>query len=86
MRDAQSGQAVGDPISVVGPYDGTVAEGMLVSADGGEFIVSVHAPNDSYGSADLNPDFRVVPTASEGETVQASHSFLSLGTVFLEWL
>ncbi|MGW7360851.1 hypothetical protein ACWGI0_30570 [Streptomyces sp. NPDC054802] len=86
VRDARSGQAVGDPIGVVGPRGGTVAEGMLVSADGGEFIVSVHVPNDPYGSADLSPDFRAVPTTSDGETVHVSHDFLHLGTVFLEWL
>ncbi|MDX3077495.1 hypothetical protein [Streptomyces sp. MI02-7b] len=86
VRDARSGQAVGDPISVVDPHDATVAEGMLVSADGGEFIVSVHAPNEPYGSADLSPDFRVVPTTSEGEVTRAAHPFLDVGTVFLEWL
>ncbi|WP_327319156.1 hypothetical protein [Streptomyces sp. NBC_01235] len=86
VRDAGSGRAEGDSISVVSPQDGAVAEGMLVSPDGGEFIVTVHVPNDPYGAADFTPDFRVVPMASGGKAVPVSQDLLGLGTVFLAWL
>lgn len=83
VMDAHSGRAVGDPVGVVGPYDGTVAEGALVSADGKKFIASVHLPNDPYW---LGDDFRVVPTTAGGETVQIPSDHLWAHTVFLEWL
>ncbi|MFC9607503.1 hypothetical protein ACFTTN_29125 [Streptomyces niveus] len=87
VRDARSGQPVGDPIDVVGPYDGEFAQGMLVSPDGGEFIVSVEivggVPDESWGP---EADFRVVSTTPGGKPVPVSHSHLSFGTVFIEWL
>ncbi|MFP8905835.1 hypothetical protein [Streptomyces atacamensis] len=85
--DARTGRAEGARIDVVDAKDGDVAEGMLVSADGKRFIVSVHPPNDRYGENLLfhKPDFRVVPTAGGGEATSISHDFLNSGTVFLEW-
>ncbi|MFE0186581.1 hypothetical protein [Streptomyces sp. NPDC058989] len=85
--DARTGRASGAPISVVGPYDGTVAEGMLVSADGKKSIVSVHQPNGRKreGAEYEGPDFRVVPTTSGGSTNHISSNLLSMETMFLEW-
>ncbi|MDQ1007227.1 hypothetical protein QFZ82_001712 [Streptomyces sp. V4I23] len=84
--DARTGRAAGAPIDVVGPRDGTVAEGMLVSADGEKFIVSVHRPNDPYGEPGGSADFRAVPTTAGEEATSISHDFLTTGTVFLDWL
>ncbi|MDT0468633.1 hypothetical protein [Streptomyces gibsoniae] len=87
--DARTGRAVGAPISVVGPQDGMVAEGMLVSADGKRFIVSVHLPNAQQNDGDYvyeDPDFRVVPTTPGGSTTHISNAFLDRRTAFLSWL
>jgi hypothetical protein len=86
VMDARSGRAVGAPVGVVGPDDGTVAEGELVSADGKKFIVSVHLPDDRYGEPGQSADFRVVPTTPGGETIQISNDRLGTDTLFLEWL
>lgn len=83
--DARSGRPAGAPISVVGPGDGTAAEGMLVSPDGKNFIASVHLPNDPYGQPGESPDVRVVPTAPGGKAVTVTNDSLSTDTVFLEW-
>ncbi|WP_239567574.1 hypothetical protein [Streptomyces sp. G44] len=85
--NARTGRAVGGPINVVGPKDGTVAEGMLVSPDGTKFIVSVHQPNaerdPDYGYH--TPDFRVVPTARGGTASGLADAELDELTVFLSW-
>ncbi|MER7109483.1 hypothetical protein [Streptomyces sp. NPDC000229] len=85
--DAHTGRAAGTPISVVGPQDGTVAEGTLVSPDGTKFIVSVHQPN-----AEQDPDygyhapaFRVVPTTRGGTATDLADKELDSHTVFLSW-
>ncbi|MFD6189914.1 hypothetical protein [Streptomyces sp. NPDC060275] len=88
VMDARTGRASGAPISVVGPHDGRVAEGMLVSPDGKRFLVAVHEPNarrsdDAY--AYRKPDFRVVPTAGRGETTGVVNDLLDTYTVFLSW-
>ncbi|MET9686036.1 hypothetical protein [Streptomyces coeruleorubidus] len=83
--DARTGRAEGAAIAVVRPTDGVVAEGMLVSADGKRFIVSVHPPNDRYGERGGQADFRVVTTSREGGGTRVSHGSLSHGSVFLEW-
>jgi hypothetical protein len=92
VRDARSGRAVGAPVGVVGPYDGTIAEGTLVSADGTKFIAFVHFPNDPYReqlpdeyALPRQPDFRVVPTTTGREMIRISNDRLSVDTVFLEW-
>jgi hypothetical protein len=59
---------------------------MVVSPDGGEFIVTLHVPDDAYGAEGFAPDFGVVSTASGGKAVPVSQNLLSLGTVFLAWL
>ncbi|MBB5480429.1 hypothetical protein [Micromonospora parathelypteridis] len=86
VADAHSGDPVGAAIEVVGANDGTVAEGMVVSADGKHFIAAVHIPNDPYGDPLQPPDLRVVPTNPGGETVPISNDSLSADTVFLAWL
>ncbi|MFG1871104.1 hypothetical protein [Micromonospora arborensis] len=86
VADATSGEPVGAPIEVVGADDGTVAEGMVVSADGKHFIVSVHVPNDPYGDPLQPPDLRVVPTKPGGEMTPISNGSLSADTAFLAWL
>ncbi|MCX4400025.1 hypothetical protein OG887_44050 (plasmid) [Streptomyces sp. NBC_00053] len=85
--DARTGRAAGAPISVVGPQDGTVAEGMLVSPDGTKFIVSVHRP-DAERDPDYGyhaPDLRVVPTTRGGTATDLADEELDLHTVFLSW-
>ncbi|MER5402250.1 hypothetical protein [Streptomyces sp. NPDC002599] len=85
--NARTGRAAGAPISVVGPQDGTVAEGMLVSPDGTKFIVSVHQPNaeqdPDYGYN--APDFRVVPATRGGTATDLADAELDVHTVFLSW-
>lgn len=85
--DARTGRAAGAPISVVGPQDGTVAEGMLVSPDGTKFIVSVRRPNaeqdPDYGYQ--APDFRVVPATAGGTATDLANDELDVHTVFLSW-
>ncbi|MFF4865584.1 hypothetical protein ACWCRF_28675 [Streptomyces sp. NPDC002405] len=86
--DARTGRAVGAPISAVGPQEGMVAEGMLVSADGKRFIVSVHPPNSRQSDYDYeyhDPDFRVVPTTPGGATTGIVSNLLDTHTVFLRW-
>lgn len=83
--DTRSGRAVGGAVDVVGPNDGMAAEGMLVSPDGTQFVVSVHLPNDPYALFIQGPDLRVVPTTPGGETARLSHNRLSVNTFFLEW-
>ncbi|MFC8709373.1 hypothetical protein ACFUCQ_05450 [Streptomyces sp. NPDC057197] len=87
--DARSGRAVGAPVQVVGPEDGTVAEGMLVSADGKSFIVSVQLPNARRNDGDYvyeDPDFRVVAITSAGATTRpVPSSSLDRRTAFLSW-
>ncbi|MBM7493809.1 hypothetical protein JOD64_005031 [Micromonospora luteifusca] len=85
VADAHSGDPVGAAIEVVGANDGTVAEGMLVSADGKHFIVAVHIPNDPYGEPGQLPDLRVVPTSPGGESIPIANDSLSVDTVFLAW-
>ncbi len=85
--NARTGRAAGAPIGVVGRQDGTVAEGMVMSADGKKFIVSVHLPNGRQREVEgfWHPDFRVVPTTPGGSAVSISNDLLSTDTVFLEW-
>ncbi|WP_258574786.1 hypothetical protein [Streptomyces shenzhenensis] len=86
--DARTGRAAGAPIGVVGPRDGTVAEGLLVSADGKRFIVAVHRPDarqDDYDFGYQAPDFRVVPTTRTGGTTDVTGDVLDTNTVFLSW-
>lgn len=87
--DARSGRPAGAPISVVGPLEGMVAEGMLVSADGKRFIVSVHPPNAQKNDDDYvyeDPDFRAVPTTPGGSATRIVSPFLDRRTAFLSWL
>ncbi|PYC68521.1 hypothetical protein C7C45_18860 [Micromonospora arborensis] len=86
VADAHSGDPVGASIDVVDADDGTVAEGMVVSADGKHFIAAVHIPNDPYGEPGQRPDLRVVPTNPGGEMIPISNDSLSAETVFLAWL
>ncbi|MEU4337346.1 hypothetical protein AB0F59_22325 [Micromonospora lupini] len=86
VADARSGDPVGTPIEVSDPNDATVAEGMVISADGKHFIVSVHTPNEPYGEPGDRPDFRVVPTTAGAEMTQISNDSLSADTIFLGWL
>ncbi|MGW0512638.1 hypothetical protein ACWD1W_25810 [Streptomyces olivaceoviridis] len=86
--DARTGRAVGAPAGVVGPRDGTVGEGMVVSADGNRFIVCVHPPhaqqNDNdYGCED--PGFRSAPTAAGGTSAPVADPFLDRRTMFVSW-
>ncbi|MGW4106186.1 hypothetical protein [Streptomyces sp. NPDC004976] len=83
--DARSGRAEGNAVAVVREDDGRVAEGMVVSADGEKFIVSVHSPNDRSGQPWGLGDFRVVSTSGEGVAVPVSAESLTNDTVFLEW-
>ncbi|MGW4028778.1 hypothetical protein ACWEFL_05545 [Streptomyces sp. NPDC004838] len=72
---------------VAGPQDGTVAEGMLVSPDGTEFIVSVHRP-DAEQDPDYGyqaPDLRVVPATRGGTATDLTDKELDSHTVFLSW-
>lgn len=84
---ARTSRAAGAPISVVGPQDGTVAEGMLMSPDGTKFIVSVHRPNaeqdPDYGYD--APDFRVVSATRGGTAADLADEGLDLHSVFLSW-
>ncbi|MGW0533402.1 hypothetical protein [Streptomyces sp. NPDC003032] len=85
--NVRTGRAAGAPISVVGPQDGTVAEGMLVSPDGTKFIVSVHRPN-AEKDPDYRyhaPDFRVVPATRGGTASDLADAELDVLTVFLSW-
>ncbi|WP_257232235.1 hypothetical protein [Streptomyces sp. Rer75] len=87
--DASSGRAIGAPISVVGPQEGMAADGMLVSADGKRFIVSVHLPNAQQNDDDYrfsDPDFRVVPTTPGGSATRLAAPFLDRQTAFVSWL
>lgn len=73
---------------MVGPQDGTVGEGMLVSADGNRFIVCAHPPharqNDNdYGCED--PGFRSVPIAAGGTSIPVADPLLDRRTVFVSW-
>ncbi|MGW5498720.1 hypothetical protein [Streptomyces olivaceoviridis] len=82
--DARTGRAVG----VVGPQDGTVGEGIVVSADGNRFIVCVHPPDaqqngNDYGCED--PDFRSVPIAAGGTSTPVADPFLDRRTMFVSW-
>ncbi|UXY23046.1 hypothetical protein N8I84_33355 [Streptomyces cynarae] len=86
--DARTGRAVGAPVNVVGPQDGMVAEGMLVSPDGKRFIVSVHPPNAQQNDDDYayeDPGFRAVPTTPGGSPTPISNPFLDRRTVFVSW-
>lgn len=86
--NARTGRAAGAPIGVVGQDEGSVAEGMVVSPDGKQFIVSVHLPNDRQreGEGYADPDFRVVPTTRGGRSMSISNDRLTADTVFLDWL
>ncbi|MFJ8357843.1 hypothetical protein [Streptomyces sp. NPDC093984] len=86
--DARTGRAVGAPVNVVGPQDGMVAEGMLVSPDGKRFIVSVHPPNAQQNDDDYayeDPGFRAVPITPGGSPTPISNPFLDRRTVFVSW-
>ncbi|MFI1293932.1 hypothetical protein ACH4VM_36870 [Streptomyces sp. NPDC020792] len=86
---ARAGRAVGAPINVVGPQEGMVAEGMLVSADGKRFIVSVHPPNAQHNDDHYvyeDPDFRAVPITPGGSTTRIANPFLDRRTAFVSWL
>lgn len=83
--NTRSGRAEGNAVAVIREDDGRVAEGMVVSADGERFIVSVHLPNDRSGGPLGLDDFRVVSTSGEGVAVPISADLLTDGTVFLEW-
>ncbi|TYP13757.1 hypothetical protein FHV95_102214 [Streptomyces coelicolor] len=88
IMDARTGRASGAPVSVVGPQDGTVAEGMLVSPDGERFLVAVHEPNARRSDDDYSyrrPDFRVVPTTGSGATTSVVNDLLDTYTMFLSW-
>lgn len=58
---------------------------MVVSADGENFIASVHLPNDRSGQPAGQGDFRVVATSGEGAAIPVSAESLTSDTVFLEW-
>ncbi|MGW5201577.1 hypothetical protein [Streptomyces spiralis] len=86
--DARTGRAVGAPVHAVGPQEGMVAEGMLVSADGKKFIVSVHPPNAQHNDEDYAyeaADFRTVWITPGGASAPISDPFLDGQTVFLSW-
>ncbi|MEU1436449.1 hypothetical protein ABZ438_20560 [Streptomyces sp. NPDC005786] len=85
--NAHTGRTAGAPVSVVGPQDGTVAEGMLVSPDGTKFIIAVHQPNavedPNYGYPES--DFQVTPTTRGGTATDLPDAELDGKTVFLSW-
>ncbi|WP_239150622.1 hypothetical protein [Streptomyces sp. SID8111] len=83
--DARSGRAEGPTVAVVRKGEGLVAEGMVVSPDGDEFIVAVHPPNDRSGERGGQADFRVASTSGKGRATPVSGGFLTNDTVFVEW-
>ncbi|WP_399892092.1 hypothetical protein ACGH7X_32650 [Streptomyces sp. BBFR51] len=88
IMDSRTGRASDAPLSVVGPQDGTVAEGMLVSPDGKYFLVAVHPPNARRSDDDYayrKPDHRVVPTTEEGAATGVVSDLLDTYTLFLSW-
>ncbi|MEU6455627.1 hypothetical protein [Streptomyces sp. NPDC047065] len=83
--NARTGRTEGAAVAVVREDEGSVAEGMLVSADGAKFIASVHSPNDRSGQPVGLGDFRVVSTSGEDAATLVSAESLTSDTVFLEW-
>ncbi|MFI6477000.1 hypothetical protein ACIBH1_03635 [Nonomuraea sp. NPDC050663] len=90
VREAASGQTVGEAINVVRPDDGTIAEGVLMSADRTSFVAFVHYPYLPHGMASDTAveasEFRVVSTTSQQIRPIPTDLIRAADTVFLDWL